>query len=123
MGKAQRLHRPDATSHTKTLRHRLFHVVAATTPHGRRLHLDRHWPWTSALLDVIHRVRTAFKTLTVTDRAPNSSSPMEIRAKPGLRAGLRADAIGSSMFGVCKRTTGLGPAAPICNNAVRLQQT
>lgn len=33
----------------KTIRHRLLY----------RLHLDRHWPWTHALLDAIHRVRTA----------------------------------------------------------------
>jgi len=52
----------------KTIRHRLLHVAAAITPNGRRLHLDRHWPWTSALLDAIHRVRTAFQTLTVTNR-------------------------------------------------------
>ena len=50
----------------KTIRHRLLHVAAAITPNGHRLHLDRHWPWTTALLDAIHRVRTAFRTLTVT---------------------------------------------------------
>ena len=32
----------------KTIRHRLLHVAARITPTGRRLHLDRHWPWTAA---------------------------------------------------------------------------
>ncbi|HEY4333904.1 MAG TPA: IS1380 family transposase [Ilumatobacteraceae bacterium] len=50
----------------KTIRHRLLHVAAAITPNGRRLHLDRHWPWTQTLLDAIHRVRTAFQSLSVT---------------------------------------------------------
>jgi hypothetical protein len=50
----------------KTIRHRLLHIAAAVTPNGRRLHLDRHWPWTTTLLDAINRVRTAFRTLTVT---------------------------------------------------------
>jgi hypothetical protein len=51
----------------KTIRHRLLHVAARITPTGRQLHLDRHWPWTSALLDAITRVRTAFASLTVTN--------------------------------------------------------
>lgn len=50
----------------KTIRHRLLHVAARITPTGRRLRLDRHWPWTTALLDAITRVRTAFASLTVT---------------------------------------------------------
>ena len=50
----------------KTIRHRLLHIAAAITPNGRRLHLDRAWPWTTTLLDAINRVRTAFRTLTVT---------------------------------------------------------
>lgn len=49
----------------KTIRHRLLHVAARITPTGRRLHVDRHWPWTTALLDAIARVRTAFASLTV----------------------------------------------------------
>jgi hypothetical protein len=53
----------------KTIRHRLLHVAARITPTGRRLHLDQHWPWTSALLDAIHRVRAAFRSLTVTAAA------------------------------------------------------
>jgi Transposase DDE domain group 1 len=51
----------------KTIRHRLLHVAARITPTGRRLRLDRHWPWTSILLDAIDRVRTAFASLTVTN--------------------------------------------------------
>lgn len=50
----------------KTIRHRLLHIAARITPTGQRLHLDRHWPWTDVLLDAIHRVRTAFTSLTVT---------------------------------------------------------
>lgn len=49
----------------KTIRHRLLHVAAAITPNGRRLHLDRAWPWTEMLLAAIHRVRTAFASLCV----------------------------------------------------------
>lgn len=52
----------------KTIRHRLLHIAAAITPNGRRLHLDRHWPWTTALLDAIHRVRIAFQALSVTTK-------------------------------------------------------
>lgn len=50
----------------KTIRHRLLHVAARITPTGQRLRLDRHWPWTSILLDAIARVRTAFASLSVT---------------------------------------------------------
>jgi Transposase DDE domain group 1 len=50
----------------KTIRHRLLHIAARTTPTARRLRLDRHWPWTDVLIDAIHRVRTAFASLTVT---------------------------------------------------------
>lgn len=49
----------------KTIRHRLLHIAARITPTGRRLRLDRHWPWTTTLLDAITRVRTAFAPLTV----------------------------------------------------------
>jgi hypothetical protein len=31
--------------------------------------IDRHWPWTTVLLDAITRVRTAFASLTVTTTA------------------------------------------------------
>ncbi len=51
----------------KTIRHRLLHIAARITPTGRGLRLDRHWPWTTLLLDAIHRVRTAFASLTVID--------------------------------------------------------
>ncbi|MDP9464894.1 MAG: transposase, partial [Actinomycetota bacterium] len=53
----------------KTIRHRLLHVAARITPTGRSLRLDQHWPWTTALLDAIARVRTAFASLSVTARA------------------------------------------------------
>lgn len=53
----------------KTIRHRMLHVAARITPNGRRLHLDRGWPWTQLVLDAIHRVRTAFRTLTATSTA------------------------------------------------------
>lgn len=53
----------------KTIRHRLLHVAAHITPTGRRLRLDRHWPWTTTLLDAIARVRTAFASLTVASHA------------------------------------------------------
>ena len=58
----------------KTIRHRLLHIAASITPNGRRLHLDQTWPWTNALLDAIHRARTAFRTLTVTNQpAPQTA--------------------------------------------------
>jgi hypothetical protein len=50
----------------KTIRHRLLHVAARITPTGDRLRLDRHWPWTSILIDAITRVRSAFASLSVT---------------------------------------------------------
>lgn len=50
----------------KTIRHRLLHVAARITPTGRRLRLDRYWPWTNTLLDAITRIRTAFAPPTVT---------------------------------------------------------
>ncbi len=49
----------------KTLRHRLLHIAARTTPSGRRLDLDRTWPWTTTLLAAIHRLRHALQPLTV----------------------------------------------------------
>jgi hypothetical protein len=50
----------------KTIRHRLLHIAARITPNSRRLRLDHDWPWTATVIDAIHRVRTAFRTLTVT---------------------------------------------------------
>lgn len=50
----------------KTLRHRLLHIAARTTPSGRRLDLDRTWPWTATLLAAIDRLRHALGSLTVT---------------------------------------------------------
>ena len=59
----------------KTIRHRLLHIAARITATRRRLHLDRHWPWTATLLDAIHRVRTAFASLSVT-QAPASQAAL-----------------------------------------------
>lgn len=53
----------------KTLRHRLLHVAARTSPTHQRLDLDRTWPWTTTLLDALHRLRAAFSPLTVTSWA------------------------------------------------------
>jgi len=55
----------------KTIRHRLLHIAARTTPTRRRLDLDRTWPWTTTLLDALHRLRHAFRTLTVTNSHPS----------------------------------------------------
>jgi hypothetical protein len=52
----------------KTIRHRLLHIAARTTPAQRRLDLDRTWPWTATLLDALDRLRTAFASLTVTEQ-------------------------------------------------------
>ena len=52
----------------KTIRHRLLHVAARTTPQHRRLDLDRTWPWTPTLLDALDRLRAAFTSLTVTQQ-------------------------------------------------------
>jgi len=57
---------PLATATPKTIRQRFLTIAAAITPTARRLNLDTRWPWTRHLLDAIHRVRTAFRTLTVT---------------------------------------------------------
>lgn len=54
----------------KTLRHRLLHVAARVTPGGRRLDLDRTWPWTATLLAALDRLRHALQSLTVTSRGP-----------------------------------------------------
>lgn len=56
----------------KTLRHRLLHIAARTTRGGRRLDLDRTWPWTATLLAAIDRLRHALQPPTVTaSRAPH----------------------------------------------------
>ncbi|MCP5027594.1 MAG: IS1380 family transposase, partial [Actinomycetia bacterium] len=54
----------------KTIRHRMLHIAARITPNARRLHLDHNWPWTSLVIDAIHRIRHAFQTLTVTNHTP-----------------------------------------------------
>jgi Transposase DDE domain group 1 len=54
----------------KTIRHRMLHVAALISPNSRRLRLDHDWPWTSLIIDAIHRIRTAFRTHTVTSQPP-----------------------------------------------------
>jgi hypothetical protein len=54
----------------KTVRHRLLHIAGRTTPIGRRLDLDRTWPWTSTLLQALAQLRHAFAALTVTEPGP-----------------------------------------------------
>lgn len=43
----------------KTIRHRLLHVAAHTSP--RRLRLDSTWPWTTDLLNAIQHLKTRLK--------------------------------------------------------------
>ena len=59
----------------KTIRQRLLHIAARITPTASRLRLDQHWPWTDALIDAIHRVRTAFASLTVTNPQAAQAAP------------------------------------------------
>ena len=61
----------------KTIRHRLLHIAARITPNSRRLRLDQDWHWTQHIIDAIDRVRTAFKTLTVTAAASRDSAAAE----------------------------------------------
>jgi Transposase DDE domain group 1 len=50
----------------KTIRHRLLHIAAHLSP--RRLHLDRHWPWTPTLTEAIERTKIQLQPLTATIR-------------------------------------------------------
>jgi hypothetical protein len=50
----------------KTIRYRLLHVAARTSPGHHRLHLDKTWPWTTTLTTAIDRIRTHLQPLTVT---------------------------------------------------------
>jgi hypothetical protein len=50
----------------KTIRYRLLHTAAHTTPAGHRLRLDAAWPWTSDLITAIERARTRLRPLTAT---------------------------------------------------------
>jgi DDE family transposase len=47
-----------AIAEPKRLRYRILHVAARLTRHARRhtLHLDRDWPWATALIDAFHRL-------------------------------------------------------------------
>ena len=60
LSRAQRLTLtgPYRTATPKTIRHRLLHIAGRITPSGRRLHLDRDWPWTPTLLNGIHHAQT-----------------------------------------------------------------
>jgi hypothetical protein len=58
----------------KTIRQRMLHVAARITPNSRRLRLDQDWPWTTLIIDAIHRVRNAFRALTVTNPAPTHAA-------------------------------------------------
>jgi hypothetical protein len=40
----------------KTLRYRLLHIAGRTSAAGRKLHLDRDWPWTPTLLAALDRI-------------------------------------------------------------------
>ena len=48
-----------------TIRYRLLHIAARTTPAGRRLRLDATWPWADKLHAAIERARTRLRPLTV----------------------------------------------------------
>lgn len=58
----------------KTLRHRLLHIAARTTPTGQRLALDRTWPWTTTLLDALHRLRHALTPPSVTNSTQHQAA-------------------------------------------------
>jgi hypothetical protein len=49
----------------KTIRYRLLHIAARTSPNHERLHLDQTWPWTTTLTTAIDRVRTHLQPHTV----------------------------------------------------------
>ena len=59
----------------KTIRHRLLHIAARITPTGHRLHLDHRWPWTTTLIDALHRVQAAFAPLSVTNPRATQAAP------------------------------------------------
>jgi len=56
-GRAISLDGPMRRATPKTIRYRLLHTAALTSPGHHRLHLDRAWPWTPTLIDAIDRVR------------------------------------------------------------------
>jgi hypothetical protein len=58
----------------KTIRHRLLHVAARTSP--RRLRLDATWPWTPDLLHAIDRIKTQLQ--------PALTVPIQPATHPGL---------------------------------------
>lgn len=54
---------------------RRLHIAARITPNSRRLRLDHDWPWTAMVIEAIHRVRAAFRALTVT-AAPSAQAAL-----------------------------------------------
>lgn len=58
----------------KTIRYRLLHVAAHTSP--RRIRLDASWPWTPDLLDAIHRLKTRLQL------------PLTVPVRPAIHPGL-----------------------------------
>ena len=48
----------------KTLRYRLLHIAGRVTTAGRKLHLDRDWPWTPTLLAALDRIPRAVNPTT-----------------------------------------------------------
>jgi hypothetical protein len=59
----------------KTIRHRLLHIAAHTSP--RRLRLDASWPWTGDLLDAIDHVKTRLQP-----------RPRSVPIRPAIHPGL-----------------------------------
>jgi len=59
----------------KTIRHRLLHIAAHTSP--RRLRLDATWPWTNDLLNARDRLKTRLKP-------PPHTVPIRPAIHPGL---------------------------------------
>jgi hypothetical protein len=67
----------------KTIRHRLLHIAARTSP--RRLRLDTTWPWTPDLLDAIDRLKTRLQP-----------PPLTVPIRPAIHPGAFAS-------GACRR--------------------
>ena len=66
-----------AAGHPNLLRHRLPTHRRPHHPTNQRLDLDRTWPWTTTLLDALHRLPSRLSPLTVSGWPP-SSRPMKI---------------------------------------------
>jgi hypothetical protein len=75
LGPAHQPHRPPPPSHPNTIRHRLLHIAARTSP--RRLRLDTTWPWTPDLLDAIDCLKTRLQP-----------PPLTVPIRPAIHPGL-----------------------------------